>query len=81
MANCERIGRWWRGCNWEPQYDYRGPKASEKNTTWNYTGPMGDLHLGDFLVETETYVGALCLTCGAFRDKEGRVHGSASKQG
>ena len=65
---CNRVGKWYRPCNWITVSDYKGPSKSLKRQAeyaWELPLPFAKL-----LVETETYVGALCQTCGKFIKKD-----------
>ena len=65
---CDRVGKWYRPCNWTTCYDYKGPsKALERHVdgAWELHLPFAEL-----LIETKTYVGALCQTCGKFIKKD-----------
>ena len=66
---CARVGKWYRPCNWTTCYDYKGPSKALKRHTdgaWEIPLPFAEL-----LIETETYAGAICLTCGKFINKDG----------
>ena len=65
---CDRVGKWYRPCDWTTCYDYKGPSKALK---WQVE-MMWELPLafGELLIETETYVGALCQTCGKFIKKD-----------
>ena len=65
---CGRVGKWYRPCDWTTCYDYKGPSKALKrhvDMTWEIPLPFAEL-----MVETETYVGALCQTCGKFIKKD-----------
>jgi hypothetical protein len=66
---CDRVGKWYRPCNWTTVFDYKGPSESLRQhvaNTWEIP-----LAFAELLVENETYVGTTCLTCGKFIDKDG----------
>jgi hypothetical protein len=66
---CDRVGKWYRPCDWTTVSDYKGPSKALKrhaDLTWDIPLPMAEL-----LIETETYVGAFCQTCGKFIKKDG----------
>lgn len=59
---CDRVGKWYRPCEWELIYDYKGPcKALRRQINTAWAVPLWLAKLG---VESETYAGALCRTCG-----------------
>jgi hypothetical protein len=69
MADCERAGKWFRGCNWETIYDVKEPSKALQDsieTTWQL--PQWLAKLG---IEDTRYVGALCKTCGKYIARDG----------
>lgn len=61
---CDRVGKWYRPCNWTTVMDYKGPSKALKqhaDLAWEISLPFAEL-----LIETETYAGAICTTCGKF---------------
>ena len=65
---CDRVGKWYRPCNWTTCYDYKGPSKALKqhaDLAWEISLPFAEL-----LIETETYAGAICTTCGKFIGKD-----------
>lgn len=68
---CDRVGKWYRPCNWTTCYDYKGPsKALKRQVEMTWELPLA---FAELLVENETYVGALCQTCGKFIKKDETV--------
>ena len=66
---CARVGKWYRPCNWTTVSDYTGPsKALKRQVEMTWELPLA---FAELLIETETYVGALCQTCGKFIKKDG----------
>ena len=66
---CERVGKWFRHCDWTTVYDHKGPsKALSQKLTACWELPLEFAKLG---IKPETYIGAVCLTCGKFIGKDG----------
>ena len=66
---CDRVGKWYRPCNWTTVSDYKGPSdALTRHVSGAWEIPLA---FAELLVETETYVGTTCLTCGKFIKKDG----------
>ena len=66
---CNRLGKWYRPCNWTIVSDYKGPSKTLKrqaDIAWELP-----LAFAELLVETETYAGAICTTCGKFITRDG----------
>jgi hypothetical protein len=72
MPECDRKGRWFRGCRWEAQYDSQRPVRGAEMSWSTTTGPSQDVL--EMFVDRETYVGALCLTCGAYTSRQEEQH-------
>jgi len=72
MSDCDRKGRWIRGCRWEAQYDTQSPRRGADMSWGTITGPSQAV-LETFM-DRETYVGALCLTCGAYTPRQEEDH-------
>ena len=66
---CDRVGKWYRPCNWTTCYDYKGPsKALKRQAEYAWELPLAFAKL---MIETETYAGAICTTCGKFITRDG----------